>query len=329
MHLRSLHRSLRRGTWLRAASRFANRAPSAAGSVFVDRDGQDAGSGRHRGRDFSEVSVICTARNAAATVGATIDSILAQDMPNWEMIIVDDGSTDDTIAVVSRYAGADARIKLVRTGGIGRGRALNRALAEAYASLIANIDADDVSHPHRLRCQVEAIKQQPQFAVICTEFIRVYGADSPLWPTVNASDPAPVKDVTKALALSNPVCHSSVIMRKPAIIGVGGYNEGRRFVFDYDLWVRCAAAGLRIGKLQMPLTAKRIHSTQYYLHTARLPYMLASLQVQIRGMRTLGVKTWQLPVVALRATWLILPLSIRETIGKITNRLRTGEPWSS
>lgn len=269
------------------------------------------------------VSVICTARNAAATVEATIDSILAQDLPNWEMIIVDDGSTDETVAVVSRYARADERIKLVTTGGIGRGRALNRALAEAQAYLIANVDADDVSHPDRLRCQVEAMEQQPQFAVLCTEFIMVYGADNPVWPAINASDPARVRDVTKALAFSNPICHSSVIMRKPAIIGVGGYNEGRRFVLDYDLWVRCAAAGLRIGKLQMPLTAKRIHSAQYYIQAARLPYMLASLRVQARGMRMVGVKTWQVPVIALRIMWMILPLSIRLTVGKLTDRRRT------
>ncbi len=77
------------------------------------------------------------------------------------MIVVDDGSTDDSVAVVSRYARADPRIRLVTTDGIGRGRALNRAIAETRADLIANIDADDLSHPERLRRQMEAMARHP------------------------------------------------------------------------------------------------------------------------------------------------------------------------
>jgi teichuronic acid biosynthesis glycosyltransferase TuaG len=275
------------------------------------------------------VSVICTARNAAPTVAATLESILAQDMADWEMIVVDDGSTDDTVAVVSRYVRADPRIRLVTTGGIGRGRALNLAMAEAQADLIANIDADDESHPYRLRCQLEAVNRHPELAVICTEIITVHRAGRPIWPAIGAASQAPVKDVTKALALSNPVCHSSVIMRRPAIARLGGYEEGRRFVLDYDLWVRCAAAGLRLGKLQIPLAAKQIHSGQYFLHTARLRYLLASLRVQAQGMRTVGIRTWQLPVIALRMAWLILPLGIRHTVGRVSDRRRMRRPGPS
>jgi teichuronic acid biosynthesis glycosyltransferase TuaG len=270
------------------------------------------------------VSVICTARNAAPTIAATLESILAQDMSAWEMIVVDDGSADDTAAVVRSYAHTDRRIRLVTTGGIGRGPALNRAIAEAKTDLIANIDADDESHPARLRRQVEAIARHPEFALICTEIVIVYGADRPIWPAIDG--PGPVKDVTKALALSNPVCHSSVIMRRPAILRAGGYEEGRRFVLDYDLWVRCAAADLRLGKLQMPLAAKRIHAGQYFLHTARLRYLLASLRVQARAMRTVGVRAWQVPVIALRVGWLILPLGIRHAVGRLGERRRLGGP---
>jgi teichuronic acid biosynthesis glycosyltransferase TuaG len=279
---------------------------------------------RDEGDVAAIVSVICTARNAAPTIAATIDSILAQDMPNWEMIIVDDGSTDATVAVVSRYARADRRIKLVTTGGIGRGRALNLAMAEAGTDLIANIDADDESHPERLRRQLEAVQRHPQFAVVSTEIIKVYGTGNPVWPALEADDPEPVKEITKALALSNPVCHSAVMMRRPAIVGLGGYEEGRRFVFDYDLWVRCAAAGLRLGKLKMPLAAKRIHAGQYFLHTARLRYLLSSLRVQARGMRTVGVQPWQVPLIPLRVAWLILPLGIRHAIGRLGERRRMG-----
>lgn len=268
-----------------------------------------------------KVSVICTAKNAASTIDRTIQSILAQDFRDWEMIIVDDGSTDDTAAVASRYARADKRVKLVTTGGIGRGRALNRAMADAEAELVANIDADDESHPARLQLQVATMEGHPQFAVLCTEFIRVYDRDQPVWPTLDGA--ARVKNVTGALALTNPICHSSAMMRKPAVIALAGYSEGRRFVLDYDLWVRCAAAGLQLGQIEMPLAAKRIHAGQYYLRTARLRYLLASLGVQVRAMRVLGLNVWQLPVIALRLVWLILPLGVRHMVGKLSDRRRT------
>lgn len=236
----------------------------------------------------TQVSVICTAKNAAATIEGTIRSILAQDLASWEMIIVDDGSTDDTMSLVLQFAAVDRRIRLVATGGIGRGRALNRALAEATADLVANIDADDESHPCRLRYQLEAMKQRQEFAIVSTDWVRIGDDADPVWPAIDALAPATVADVTDALVVNNPVCHSSAMMRRAAILGLGGYSEGQRFAFDYDLWVRSAAAGLRIGRIQLPLAAKRIHAGQHYLHADRLRYILKGAYLQLRAMRALG-----------------------------------------
>jgi glycosyltransferase involved in cell wall biosynthesis len=244
------------------------------------------------------VSVICTAKDATATIEDTIRSILAQDFQNWEMIVVDDGSTDETASIVRDFASADPRIRLVATAGIGRGRALNLALTKARAPLVANIDADDESHPFRLRYQFEAMEQHPEFAIICTGMVIVEGMERPVWPEIGAKGAVSVVDVTRALAWGNPVCHSSVLMRRAAVIGLGGYEEARRFVFDYELWTRCAVGGLRLGRIQMPLVAKRIHPGQKYMHTARAQYMCAGLRVRARAMRAVGVGTYLLPVVA-------------------------------
>jgi teichuronic acid biosynthesis glycosyltransferase TuaG len=267
------------------------------------------------------VSVICTARNAAPTIEATIRSIVVQELQNWEMLVVDDGSTDDTASIARGFASSDPRIRLIVTPGIGRGRALNLALAEAKADLIANIDADDLSHPQRLRRQLEATGQHPEFAIFCTNRIIVKGMERPVWPEVGAARAVPVADVTQAIAWGNPVCHSSVLMRKAAVIGVGGYEEARRFVFDYDLWTRCAAAGLRLGRIQIPLVAKRIHPGQKYLHTARVRYMYAGLCVHARAMRAVGVGTYYLPVMAaLRLIRLFLPLGLRVRLSTLRAR---------
>jgi teichuronic acid biosynthesis glycosyltransferase TuaG len=271
------------------------------------------------------VSVICTARNAAPTIEATIRSIVAQELQNWEMLVVDDGSTDDTASIVNRLAESNPRIRLIATSGVGRGRALNLALAEARADLVANIDADDESHPYRLRCQLEAMKQNPQFAIMATEWFRVYDAASPVWPEIDAGASFAVEDITRSLAVSNPICHSSAMMRKVAIIGLGGYDEARRFVFDYDLWARSAAAGLRLGRIQLPLVAKRIHPGQHFLHCAPLRYRFAGFQARWRTMRLLGIRTRDLPMIVLRFLWTILPLRVRHAVTRIGAGRRIGK----
>src|SRR5690606_3581333 len=139
------------------------------------------------------------------------------------------------------FASSDARIRLVATQGVGRGRALNLALAEARADLVANIDADDESHPHRLRYQVEAMRRHPEFAIISTGRVIVEGSARPVWPNFGAVRTTPVRGVTRQLAWGNPICHSSVLMRTAAGVELGGYDEARGFVSDYDLWARCAA----------------------------------------------------------------------------------------
>jgi teichuronic acid biosynthesis glycosyltransferase TuaG len=272
---------------------------------------KDAGAAPRIEHGPKEGSVICTAKNAAATIERTIRSILAQDFQNWEMIIVDDGSTDDTVSIVNAFTQADPRIRLVATGGIGRGRALNRALSEAKADLIANIDADDESHPSRLRCQLKAMEQHPQFTVISTEWIEIRGGARPDWPKIDGDVSFQVADVTKSVASYNPICHSSVIMRNSDIARLGGYDEVRRLVIDYDLWVRCAVAGLRLGQMRVPLVAHRIHPDQFYRTSGRLRYLFEGARVQLRAIRALGGARVYLPLMILRLLWGVMPLRVR------------------
>jgi teichuronic acid biosynthesis glycosyltransferase TuaG len=277
-----------------------------APSAFMHAPSAD----RLRVGDATSTAVICTAKNAASTIERTIRSILAQDLQNWEMIIVDDGSTDNTVSIVRAFAQADPRITLVATGGIGRGRSLNLAIAEAKADLVANIDADDESHPDRLRCQLEAMLQHPEFAIVATECVRVYGSASAVWPEIDAGALFEVKDVTRVLASNNPICHSSAMMRKAAIIGLGGYNE-ETLIEDYDLWVRLVGAGHRLGRIQLPLVAKRIHPDQAFLYRRRLHYLATSVVIQVRAIRALGSGDRYIALIPLRFVWGLLPVGLR------------------
>jgi glycosyltransferase involved in cell wall biosynthesis len=257
------------------------------------------------------VSVICTARNAASTIGHTIRSIQAQDCQSWEMIIVDDGSSDDTISVVRTFARADPRIRLVVTEGIGRGRALNRALAETQADLVANIDADDESHPARLRLQLGAMARHPEFDVLCTGRFLVSGLGPAEWPEDVESLPLKVVAITSRLVLENPVDHPSVLMRKSVVLAVGGYSHDRKSHFDYDLWVRLAATGCMLGKLEVPLNAKRIHQGQSFEHRHRIGYVVSSVRIQIRAIRSLDGGAVPFMVIPLRVVWNLLPAAWR------------------
>jgi glycosyltransferase involved in cell wall biosynthesis len=257
-----------------------------------------------------QVSVICTAKNAAATIGRTLESVLAQDLRDWEMIVVDDGSTDATLDIVHEYARADPRIRPVITGGLGRIPALNRALAEARADLVANIDADDEAHPHLLGSQLDAMRRHPEFAVIATGWFRIYGAQRPIWAKIDDTTRFEPAEMTKALAIHNGICHSAVIMRRAAILALGGYDDRLACGEDYDLWVRCAVAGLRLGRIRLPLVAQRIHAHQRFQHGQRLRTLLASLQCQSRAIWALGRKRY-LPLLAANFLWSILPLSLR------------------
>jgi glycosyltransferase involved in cell wall biosynthesis len=257
-----------------------------------------------------QISVICTAKNAATTIEAMINSILGQDFHDWEMIVVDDGSTDATAGIVRRFASADPRIRLITTAGLGRGAALNRAVAETAADLIANIDADDESHPARLRLQLWAMGQYPQFGLLCTRRILIFGDSPTAWPDQFVSPPVKVVPITSRLRLRNPVDHSSVLMSKHLLLKVGGYCETRRSQFDYDLWVRLAQIGCELGRLELPLIAKRIHSAQSFENKDRLRYLASSMECQLRAIRSFG-GTLPLLLIPVRVLWLLLPARCR------------------
>jgi glycosyltransferase involved in cell wall biosynthesis len=261
-----------------------------------------------------EVSVVCTARNAAATIAWTIESVVVQEFSAWEMVVVDDGSSDETTAIVERFCRQDRRVRLVQTPGVGRAKALNLALREARAPLIANLDADDESHPERLRRQLAAIRAEPGFAVLCTKSTLMRGAARPSWSSPGVGQSTRIVDVTHGLARGNPVNHSSVIMPRALVLSLGGYDEKRHCNLDYDLWVRCAAAGHRIGRLDAALNAKRFHDGQAFERSRRLRYVASSLSIQAQAIHVLGMHRMHWVALVGRGLWGLLPRRLRLAI---------------
>lgn len=257
-----------------------------------------------------QVSVVTTVRNGGDLLAETAASVRSQSDPAWEWVVVDDGSTDDTLAFLAALARDDSRVRVVPTSGIGRGAALNRALAACRGAWVANADADDPLHPRRLERQLAAVTREPGYDALGSDFVLIAGSATPEWPAL-ASDPAPVRDVTGLVTSGNPLSHSTMLMRREALEQVSGYDEGRRSQLDYDLWVRLAAAGRRLGRLEEVLAAKRLHDAQSFETGRRVRYLLGAAEVQARAIRDLDGGLADRALLYGRFVYGLLPRAVR------------------
>lgn len=186
------------------------------------------------------VSIIMAAYNAAATLAASIGSVQAQTFGSWELIVVDDGSTDRTAAMVEALATEDSRIRLERQHNSGPSVARNRGLGLARAETIAFLDADDTWAPARVAGMLRAFAGQPDSGVLFSR-TRFLDADTGLPGTLTPH----FSELTAASLLAeNAVCSTSNIMaRRDVFRDCGVFLEGLNFAEDQDWLVRVALNG--------------------------------------------------------------------------------------
>lgn len=182
------------------------------------------------------ITVAMSVHDDAATVGAAIESILAQTFRDFEFLIVDDGSTDGSGAIIDAFAAADPRIRAIHQPNRGLIASLNRLVADARGDLIARMDGDDISLAGRFAAQVAFLDAHPDHGVLGTNTNEIDEADritrcTDLHPLDHAA-------VDAALRHRSPVAHSSVMMRTGVVRAVGGYRAAYRHCEDYDLWLR-------------------------------------------------------------------------------------------
>ena len=185
------------------------------------------------------VSILLAVYNGEPFLKEALDSIFAQSFGDFELIVVDDASTDGTRTILASYD--DVRLECLRNEeNVGQTRSLNRALRVARGALIARHDADDISHPDRLRRQVEVMEERPQLTLLGTAYERI---DRQARVLDVVRPPATNASLQKRLEQGNIFCHGSVMMRRDLLEKVGGYNEDFSVTQDYDLWLRFAEHG--------------------------------------------------------------------------------------
>lgn len=203
------------------------------------------------------VSIVLPARDAAGTIAASLSSIRRQTLTDWECLVVDDGSSDNTAAVVGACAQRDPRFRLIQRPRAGLVSALNTGLAACRAPLVARMDADDIMRRDRLQQQVEALTRDPGLWAVGTH-VRLFPRsglssrrrDYERWlNSLRSAD-----DVHRDRFVECPVAHPTLMMR--AEMAALTY-EDRPWPEDYDLVLRAFARGARIGVVPRPLLAWR------------------------------------------------------------------------
>jgi len=191
-------------------------------------------------------------RDGAPWVREAVASILAQTAEDLELIVIDDGSTDATPALLGDAR--DPRLRLERQETQGLTRALNRALGLARAPLVARLDADDLALPERLARQRAFLDANAEVGLLGTAAREVDGAGREVRVVSPPQDDAALR---RALIRENPFVHSSVMLRRALCEGAGGYDERLPVAQDYDLWMRMSRI-TRMACLPDALVVRRL-----------------------------------------------------------------------
>jgi glycosyltransferase EpsE len=234
------------------------------------------------------ISVLMGIYNCADTLPDAIECILKQTVTDWELILCDDGSVDDTYSVAKRYQKQYSdRIRLLKNEqNMGLNYTLNHCLAYATGEFIARMDGDDLCSADRFEKELRALEEHPEMAVVSTEM--AYFDGSGIWGYSHAIPQPQNMDFIKG----TPFCHAPCMARREIINSIGGYTDDPKYlrVEDYDLWVKLYAAGHRGMNLQEPLYQMRDDRNAFARR--KLKYRVNETRVICKAVRLLKLPVW-------------------------------------
>jgi GT2 family glycosyltransferase len=185
------------------------------------------------------ISVAMSVYNCEAYLVLAIDSILQQSFTDFEFLILNDGSTDGSRAIIDHYAALDSRIRPIHRENKGLIISLNQLVTEAKAPLIARMDGDDIARPERFAKQMEFLAANPDYGVLGTWTADIDEKGDPFIVS-GADHPTTYEGFLSAIPVRSALCHPSIIMRRDLVLAAGGYHAAFKHCEDYDLWLRLA-----------------------------------------------------------------------------------------
>ena len=198
------------------------------------------------------LSVVMPVKNSGRFVAESLESIRAQTFGDFELIVVDDGSTDDSMDIIR--SAAEERIRIVPGPQRGVAAALNRGLEAARGELVARIDADDVCEPDRFAVQADFLAYDTSIQVVGSDFLEIDASSGTIARFAAVDHP---ELSATSLLVENPLIHSSVMARLSVLKELGGYRETASE--DYELWCRLVRAGGRLTNIPKTLVRWRWH----------------------------------------------------------------------
>ena len=200
--------------------------------------------------------------NRADRVGEAIASLLSQTVEDLELIVADDGSTDDTESVVKSFG--DPRVRWLAGPHQGISANLNRALEAARTEVVALLDSDDRALPTRLERQLELMRSRPEVAVTGFRMTEEDELGRALAPRTTFA----AGDVNEALMRFNPISNSCAALRRETVLATGGYSTRYRCAVDWDLWLRVADRHV-VHCLDETLGVRRMHADNLSIRSER------------------------------------------------------------
>ena len=187
------------------------------------------------------ISVLLCVCNGERYLAESIDSIINQTFENWEMIAIDDGSTDKTLGILRDYAKKDIRIKVYTQKNIGLTKSLNKSISISSGKYLARQDADDISILNRFELQINEFKKDNKTILVTgrTEVVNIEGSH-----LIITSPPANYREMKKTIfKLSNPFTHGSLMIKKSSLLKIHGYCEDFISSQDFDMIIRLSKFG--------------------------------------------------------------------------------------
>lgn len=204
------------------------------------------------------ITVVVPVYNRLTYLDATINSVLAQTEPNWELIIVDDGSQEDVAGFMAQYT--DARIRFIRQDNQGNAAARNIGIQQSQGEYVICLDSDDVWHPEMLQATASVLNSRSEVDVVYTQ-VQSIDANGHLLP--RRAKPQPMEgDLLEPLLLAMSLLPSSALVRRSCFEKWGLYTPG---LDDWELWLRWAVNGCYFVGLDRPLLYYRVHDQNFNL----------------------------------------------------------------
>jgi glycosyltransferase EpsE len=232
----------------------------------------------------AKVSIIMGIYNCEKTLGDTLASILKQTYENWELILCNDGSSDNTYEIAKEYAAKDERILVIcNPENAGLARSLNYCLEHAEGEYIMRHDGDDLMAADRIERQVDYMDSN--HCDVCGSGAFVFD-DSGIWG-LRVPIERPKKN---CMVMGTPFIHPSVIIKKSVLISVGGYSDNeftRQRLEDYDLWIKLFEKNYIFHNIDEPLIYLRIDKNSY--RRKKRKYRLTEIRMRLNACKRLNI----------------------------------------